>query len=326
MTTPKGKPTYTPMTTPKDPYYSSVGPGEQIQPYDAVPKPVGDYMTVKTPRKPTKRRTRRRKRTKRIKEDDYLEIGPTPSKPIEQIPLSKKLLARIKKILRGKLRVPITNDDVEKFNNILLKENVRFVEKLEKEDIKVLLGELQKIIIDKDATLYPVPQYKDVQQELPFQPYVPPLEPDTQPDYDKPPTIEEEVPPLEPDTQPDYDKPPTIDEEVPPSEVPPVTDELPPFDDEQPTKFNKETRKRGKLSKKKRKTRKKIHEPEDHSMFAVINNISLLDVTKFTTVLLMNVLGDFTQNIIEPYENKYEDTSLFEETLKSIIKPERYFK
>ena len=40
----------------------------------------------------------------------------------------------------------------------------------------------------------------------------------------------------------------------------------------------------------------------------------------------MNVLGDFTQNIIEPYENKYEDKSLFEETLKSIIKPERYFK
>ena len=68
--------------------------------------------------------------------------------------------------------------------------------------------------------------------------------------------------------------------------------------------------------------KKKKEEP----LLKFLDGISLIDVTKFTTVLLMNVLGDFTQNIIEPYENKDQDASKFEEVLKSIVKPEKYFK
>ena len=101
---------------------------------------------------------------------------------------------------------------------------------------------------------------------------------------------------------------------------------MPPFDNEQPRKSIKKSRKRGKLGKKQRKTRKKIQEPKDHSIFSIVNNISLVDVTKFTTVLLMNILGDVTHNIIEPFENKQTDTKEIKEMLKSIIKPERYFK
>ena len=99
---------------------------------------------------------------------------------------------------------------------------------------------------------------------------------------------------------------------------------MPPFDDEQPVKPSKKTRgRRGKLSQ--RKTRK-LQKKKEESLLRFLDGISLLDVTKFTTVLLMNVLGDFTQNIIEPYENKHQDTSNFEKRLKTIVKPEKYFK
>lgn len=46
---------------------------------------------------------------------------------------------------------------------------------------------------------------------------------------------------------------------------------------------------------------------------------SMIDVTKFTSVLLMSLLGDITYNLIEPFENKKEDTVTLKNTLSMMF-------